>query len=69
MDEIIIKSWEEFSPVIKNIRKEYGKRHIASSVEQNRILYRGHSKADWKLQSTLERFSINILIELMKKLL
>ena len=52
-----LDTWDQFSEEINNIRDQYGT-HTSGDVEvENRILFRGHADAEWKLETTLERSS------------
>jgi len=57
MKKIDISSWTEFPPVINQIKADYGEHEIAGIKQRNLILYRGQADYDWRLNSTLERFS------------
>jgi len=62
MENIELNSWTEFESCINKIQSEYGT-HESKSYEitqpttKNDILYRGQSDSEWKLKTTLERFS------------
>lgn len=56
MKEFQLKSWDDFSKILKKIRDEYGAHTYNSKIQMNnRILFRGHAEKDWGLVTTLER--------------
>lgn len=62
MEEHKLKSWEEFRPLIQDIRKRFGaiQRELPDGSVydcENNILFRGQPNADWELETTLERKS------------
>src|SRR5437762_334125 len=57
-----LTSWDEFRPLIRDIRKRYGA--LATELpdgtpyrKENQLLFRGQSDSGWELQTTLERKS------------
>ncbi len=51
-----LASWDEFSGLVADIRKEFGYVQFGEDLEQkNTILFRGQSCAEWDLVTTLER--------------
>jgi FRG domain len=58
MSTFNLKYWSSFGEKITEIRKQYGLLRN-STKEKNRILFRGQSNAEWKLTSTLERYSLS----------
>jgi len=57
MKSIELSSWSEFPATIEGIVRDFGTHKIAVHKQINRILYRGQSDSNWKLETTLERFS------------
>lgn len=63
MDEIVRDTWENFE---RTLLEEEAKISIIKNDPENKyiyvpdILYRGHSSASWKLETTLERFTKKI---------
>ena len=57
MKEIELSSWAEFPPIVDGINADYGEHEIAGHRQRNLVLYRGQADYDWRLNSTLERFS------------
>lgn len=57
MKEIELSSWAEFHPTIDKIKADYGEHEVAGIKQTNLILYRGQPNYEWRLNSTLERFS------------
>lgn len=53
-----LNSWEEYRPLIAEVRAEYGHWHRRSgSSGSNVMLFRGQAEARWPLTTTLERYS------------
>src|SRR5713101_4675473 len=57
-----LTSWDEFHPLIHEIRQCYGASTIelpdgASCSVENQLLFRGQGDSEWELQTTLERKS------------
>ncbi len=48
MFAIDLKSWAQFRDTISEIRQKYA---------QRKVIFRGHSNANWRLETTLERYS------------
>ncbi|BBO73444.1 FRG domain-containing protein [Desulfosarcina widdelii] len=59
MKTINLTSWCEFPAAIDTVKKEFGEYKIEGSgiTYRNRVLYRGQTDSDWKLETTLERVS------------
>lgn len=60
MEEHKLKSWEEFRPLIQEIRQRFGaiQRELPNGTvydRKNNILFRGQFDGDWELETTLER--------------
>jgi hypothetical protein len=59
MNEINLKSWDEFSGIVREIREKYGYHELLpgndSVLQKNILLFRGQRNAEWHLQTTLER--------------
>lgn len=53
-----LNSWDDFRPLIQQIREEYGRLKLTEDyTRKNIVLFRGHGEAGWHLKTTLERFS------------
>lgn len=53
-----LNSWDEFRPLVKEIRAKYGHLRLTEDyITKNVVLFRGHGQADWPLRTTLERCS------------
>lgn len=57
MEVVELSSWSDFPSAIENIKSQYGHHELAGTEIENIILYRGQPSAEWRLESTLERFS------------
>jgi hypothetical protein len=58
MKTIELSKWSDFKGSLQSIREEHGYlRHEDEVIREHDILYRGHGNSDWKLLTTLERFS------------
>lgn len=57
MEEIEIKTWDEFPRVIEEIRKRYAAAKAGEYTLKNDIIFRGQADFAWALQTTLERSS------------
>lgn len=57
MQTIDVNSWEQFVTLIEELKSSYGKRNTFGGTVKNDILFRGQAKANWKLETTLERYS------------
>jgi hypothetical protein len=60
MQQIDLKNWTEFKPVIDDIRNKYGYHEYTIGSDQkirhkNTVLFRGQQRAEWPLKTTLER--------------
>jgi hypothetical protein len=57
MQEIRLKSWNEFRATVHDIRDKYGIFEYTEDYKhKNIVLFRGHSDATWELETTLERY-------------
>lgn len=53
-----LNCWDEFRPLIQEIRDRYGFFSPSENyTRKNTVLFRGHGEAKWPLNTTLERFS------------
>jgi len=54
-----LDNWMQFNSTVNEIREKYGHYKVPGSeiLHPNQILYRGQANSDWKLETTLERFS------------
>ena len=57
MEEIDLKSWDEYPKKIFEIRKKYASHEVAGIQHRNVILFRGQADSEWHLETTLERYS------------
>ncbi len=58
MKQYDLNNWDEFRPLIKDIRSQYGYLKLTEDVsKKNIVLFRGHENATWSLRTTLDRFS------------
>lgn len=60
MQQIDLNSWAEFKSTVDLIRIKYGHHEYALENDQkykikNTVLFRGQSRSEWQLQTTLER--------------
>ena len=57
METIDCSSWEEFEKQVLAISKEYeDKKKKEKQIYISKLLFRGQESADWKLETTLERY-------------
>jgi len=56
IEEVELKNWKEFEREIEKDRIKYDKLKKATPHHISDLLFRGHSKKEWKLTTTLERF-------------
>lgn len=57
METRIANSWEEYVEHIGDIERQYGEYSSGSFTGHPEILYRGQGDSEWKLKTTLERYS------------
>lgn len=57
MKEIEVKDWADFTAEIEKIKAEFAEYTLDGIRHTNRIIYRGQADSEWRLESTLERFS------------
>ena len=57
MKTIDLDSWESFEKTVSSFLADWKLKKEKSSTYVSTPIFRGHAKASWKLQTTLERFS------------
>jgi hypothetical protein len=56
-----LKDWDDYRPTIQKIVERYGRLRITEDdSKKNIVLFRGHSNAQWQLDTTLERSTNNV---------
>jgi hypothetical protein len=54
--QIDASSWGEFPEWLEGLDEERSRRKLATGLHVSELLFRGHASADWKLETTLERY-------------
>lgn len=57
MNELHLKTWEDFESELKKLFNLYDEREEKGFSNCSSLLFRGHSNFGWKLETTLERFT------------
>jgi hypothetical protein len=56
MEEISLTSWDKFRATVATIREKHGVCVQNGQSFKNQILFRGQADAQWRLETTLERW-------------
>ena len=56
MNERKLENWEAFEQEVEKLRKERVQRTSKGIAPCSHLLFRGHARADWQLDTTLERY-------------
>lgn len=57
MKTIKVNTWEEFESKVEELYKEHKTKKQNSESYHSDLLFRGHGNSEWKLQTTLERYT------------
>lgn len=56
MQTVSVNSWEEFEEKIDELNAEWSSIRQSTPLRVSDLLFRGHSDAEWQLETTLERY-------------